>query len=102
MIKVAETAKKKVSILMREEGFDPFNDYVRVGVKSGGCSGLSYDLKFDHEFQDEDKLFEDNQVKILVDKAEMLIGFRKGFRKARIKKKRDRKENNEYLNDLFS
>ena len=50
MIKVAETAKEKVSILMREEGFDPFNDYVRVGVKSGGCSGLSYDLKFDHDF----------------------------------------------------
>ena len=53
---------------MREEGFDPSNDYVRVGVKSGGCSGLSYELKFDNNFQEEDKLFEDNQVKILVDK----------------------------------
>ena len=46
MIKVSETAKQKVSVLMQEEGFDPTNDYVRVGVKSGGCSGLSYDLNF--------------------------------------------------------
>ena len=76
MIKVAETAKDKVAMLMREEGFDPSNDFVRVGVKSGGCSGLSYDLKFDREVHEEDKLFEDNQVKILVDKKSLpyLIG----------------------------
>ena len=72
MIKVAETAKDKVAMLMREEGFDPANDFVRVGVKSGGCSGLSYDLKFDREVHEEDKLFEDNQVKILVDKKSLL------------------------------
>jgi iron-sulfur cluster assembly protein len=72
MIKVSETAKVKVSSLMREEGFDPIQDYVRVGVKSGGCSGLSYDLNFDKNFDTEDKLFEDNQVKILVDKKSLL------------------------------
>jgi len=60
------------SVLMKEEGFDPSIDYVRVGVKSGGCSGLSYELKFDNNFQEEDKLFEDNQVKILVDKKSLL------------------------------
>jgi len=52
MIKVAETAKEKVATLMKEEGFDPPKIYVRVGVKSGGCSGLSYDLKFDHQLQE--------------------------------------------------
>jgi iron-sulfur cluster assembly protein len=72
MIKVDETAKEKVSFLMREEGFDPTNDFVRVGVKSGGCSGLSYELKFDNHLQDDDKLFEDNQVRILVDKKSLL------------------------------
>jgi len=72
MIKVDETAKEKVSFLMREEGFDPSNDFVRVGVKSGGCSGLSYELKFDNHLQDDDKLFEDNQVTILVDKKSLL------------------------------
>ena len=72
MIKVSETAKKKVSVLMQEEGFDPVNDYVRVGVKSGGCSGLSYDLNFDKKQLDEDRLFEDNNVKIVVDKKSLL------------------------------
>ena len=72
MIRVAQTAKEKVSLLMKEEGFDPTNDYVRVGVKSGGCSGLSYELKFDDQLQVEDKLFEDNQVRILVDKKSLL------------------------------
>lgn len=57
---------------MREEGFDPIKDYIRVGVKSGGCSGLSYDLKFDKNLQTEDRLFEDNEIKILVDKKSLL------------------------------
>ena len=72
MIKVHETAKQKVSTLMKEEGYDPSRDYVRVGVKSGGCSGLSYALKFDSEIKKEDKIYEDNQVKIIVDKKSIL------------------------------
>ncbi|MBX2829518.1 MAG: iron-sulfur cluster assembly accessory protein [Flavobacteriaceae bacterium] len=72
MIKVSESAKTKISQLMTEEGFDIVKDYVRVGVKSGGCSGLSYELKFDHEQMDSDKLFEDNLVKIIVDKKSFL------------------------------
>ena len=72
MIKVHETAKQKVSTLMKEEGFDPSRDYVRVGVKSGGCSGLSYELKFDSEIKKGDKIYEDNQVKIIVDKKSIL------------------------------
>lgn len=72
MIKVSETAKKKVVELMKEDGFDVATDFVRVGVKSGGCSGLSYDLKFDKEEQADDKIFEDNGVKIIVDKKSFL------------------------------
>lgn len=72
MIKVSEIAKKKVVELMQEDGFNPSTHFVRVGVKSGGCSGLSYDLKFDHQPQDEDKIFEDNGVKIIVDKKSFL------------------------------
>ena len=72
MIKVALSAKEKVSVLMQEEGFDPSAAYVRVGVKSGGCSGLSYDLSFDAEKHENDQLFEDNNVKIVVDKKSLL------------------------------
>ena len=57
---------------MQEEGYNPLADYIRVGVKSGGCSGLSYDLSFDRLPTDNDRLFEDNQVRILVDKKSLL------------------------------
>jgi len=72
MIKVANSAKDKVSSLMKDEGYDPIKDYVRVGVKSGGCSGLSYDLKFDQSYNEEDKVYEDNNIKIIVDKKSLL------------------------------
>ncbi|NNK18608.1 MAG: iron-sulfur cluster assembly accessory protein [Maribacter sp.] len=72
MIQVSETAKQRVINLMSEEGFDATKDYVRVGVKSGGCSGLSYDLSFDNKIAAADKLFEDNDVRIIVDKKSFL------------------------------
>lgn len=72
MIKVSDTAKTKISQLMAEGGFDVGDDFVRVGVKSGGCSGLSYELDFDKLKNENDKLFEDNKVKIIVDKKSFL------------------------------
>ncbi|MGB3151357.1 MAG: iron-sulfur cluster assembly accessory protein [Maribacter sp.] len=72
MIQVSETAKRKVINLMTEEGFDAAQDYVRVGVKSGGCSGLSYELDFDNKMTETDKVFEDNDVRIIVDKKSFL------------------------------
>lgn len=72
MIKVSDTARKRVVTLMEDDGFDAATDYVRVGVKSGGCSGLSYDLKFDKELGENDKVFEDNNIKIAVDKKSFL------------------------------
>ena len=72
MIKVSDIAKKKVVELMADDGFDAATDYIRVGVKSGGCSGLSYDLDFDKNQKDDDKVFEDNGVKIIVDKKSFL------------------------------
>ncbi|MDV7186755.1 iron-sulfur cluster assembly accessory protein [Lutibacter sp. TH_r2] len=72
MIKVSDIAKKKVVELMQDDGFNPENDFVRVGVKSGGCSGLSYDLNFDKEKAEGDQVFEDNGIKIIVDKKSFL------------------------------
>lgn len=72
MIQVSESARKKVIDLMSEGGFDASKDYVRVGVKSGGCSGLSYELDFDSKVNETDKVFEDNNVRIIVDKKSFL------------------------------
>lgn len=72
MIQVSETAKLKVIEMMKEDGFNHTTDFVRVGVKSGGCSGLSYELKFDKSLQGTDKTFESNGIKIAVDKKSFL------------------------------
>lgn len=72
MIKVSDIAKQKAVQLMTEDGFNPETDYIRVGVKSGGCSGLEYVLKFDNEKTDLDQVFEDNGIKIIVDKKSFL------------------------------
>jgi iron-sulfur cluster assembly protein len=72
MIKVSESASKKIVDMMKDDGFDAAQDYVRVGVKSGGCSGLSYDLTFDKNIGENDKIFEDNNVKIAVEKKSFL------------------------------
>ncbi|APD06615.1 uncharacterized protein UJ101_01087 [Flavobacteriaceae bacterium UJ101] len=72
MIKVAEQAKIKISQLLEEEGQTIENSYVRVGVKGGGCSGLSYVLDFTQQKDNDDKEFEDKGVRILVDKKSFL------------------------------
>ncbi len=72
MIKVSNTAKSRITQLMADGGFNVAKDFVRVGVKSGGCSGLSYELDFDNIKGENDKLFEDNNVKIIVDKKSFL------------------------------
>jgi iron-sulfur cluster assembly protein len=72
MIKVSEGAKKRIALLMTDEGYDATKDFVRVGVKSGGCSGLSYELKFDKSQAENDKLFEDNEIRIVIDKKSVL------------------------------
>lgn len=72
MIKVSDSAKNRIAILMSEDGFDPSEDYVRVGVKSGGCSGLSYELIFDNKIGETDKIFEDHGVRIAIDKKSFL------------------------------
>ena len=70
MIKVTEEAKQKAITLMAEEGKP--NAFIRVGVEGGGCSGLMYKLEFDNTKLENDKEFEDNGVKIVVDKKSVL------------------------------
>ena len=71
MVSVTETAKKKIFSLLAEEGMSK-DAYVKVGVSSGGCSGLSYKLDFTKDKSEGDKLIEDNGVRILIDKKSLL------------------------------
>lgn len=72
MIKVSERAKEKLVQLMAERDMDISRHYLRVGVSSGGCSGLSYKLDFDEAPEEDDRVFEDRGARILVDKKSFL------------------------------
>jgi iron-sulfur cluster assembly protein len=70
MIKITDNAKEQAIKLMSEEGKN--NSFIRVGVQGGGCSGLMYQLDFDNTDKEGDKAFEDNGIKIVVDKKSYL------------------------------
>lgn len=70
MITVTESAKEQAIKLMKEENLT--NPFIRVGVKGGGCSGLSYDLSFDDVLNEGDQEFEDKGVKIVCDRKSFL------------------------------
>lgn len=70
MITVTDAAKKQALRLMEDEGKDGF--FIRVGVDGGGCSGLMYKLTFDNEDKEGDKEFNDNGIKVVVDKKSYL------------------------------
>ena len=66
MLFVADSAKEKISELMSSSAIGE-DFFVRVSVTSGGCSGLTYNLDFDNESQENDQIFEDNGVKVVTD-----------------------------------
>jgi iron-sulfur cluster assembly protein len=70
MIEVTDTAKEQAIKLMSKEGKDGF--FIRVGVQGGGCSGLMYDLIFDNSEKEGDKSFENNGMKVVVDRKSYL------------------------------
>lgn len=72
MIKITDNARTKLVSLMKEDSKTLSESFVRVGVTSGGCSGLSYKLDFDSEQKENDHLIEDGDIRILVDKKSVL------------------------------
>ncbi|MBM3448745.1 MAG: iron-sulfur cluster insertion protein ErpA [Bacteroidota bacterium] len=71
MIKVSQSAKDQVAKLILDEGHAA-DAFVRVGVDGGGCSGLMYKLEFDTTINEGDQVFEDNGVKVVVDRKSFL------------------------------
>lgn len=71
MIQISETASKKISMLKLEDS-KPVESFLRVEVKKGGCSGLSYKMDFDTALRDGDKAFEAFGEKIVVDGQSLL------------------------------
>jgi iron-sulfur cluster assembly accessory protein len=74
VITLTDTAASKVKDLIEAEG-EP-NLALRVAVRPGGCSGFSYEMFFDTDVADDDKLTDHSGVRVVVDasSAELLQG----------------------------
>lgn len=66
-------AVEEIRNLMKAEGFDN-QQYLRVGVKGGGCSGLSYVLGFDEKLQD-DEVFEFEGIPVVMNPGHQMYLF---------------------------
>jgi len=66
MITFTDTGAQKVQEFLASQGADVETAGLRVGVRGGGCSGFQYALAFDNQ-HDEDTIFEDKGLRILVD-----------------------------------
>jgi len=73
MITVSEKALKHVINLMMESNITPNSHHLRVGVKGGGCSGLSYVMDFDDKIEPTDETVEiDGGLKVVIDRKSVL------------------------------
>jgi iron-sulfur cluster assembly protein len=73
MITISEKALEHTIELMATDGITPDTHSLRVGVKGGGCSGLSYAMSFDDKINEADDVINiGGGLKILVDKKSLL------------------------------
>lgn len=66
-VKISEKAAEKIKYFAEKEGLKD-NVGLRVAVKGGGCSGLTYDLAITDQERESDKIVEQFGVKVMVDK----------------------------------
>ena len=65
MIQLSDSAKEQVQKLLDAKAKE--GAVLRLGVKGGGCSGLTYDVQIDHVVRPDDRVFESSGVKIVCD-----------------------------------
>lgn len=70
MIHISETAAKQIEVLKNQE--PTADSFLRVQIVGGGCSGMSYKLNFDTSMKENDKVFEQHGVKIVIDSKSYL------------------------------
>ena len=76
MITLSKNALDKILNLMADEGFTTERWFLRVGVKGGGCSGLSYVMDFDNTIEPTDEVVEvDAGLKVVIDRKSVLYLF---------------------------
>ena len=65
VIKLSDKAVNRIKEIMSQAQNSTIG--VRVGVKSGGCAGMSYVMEYAKEVKPNEEVIEDNGVKVLID-----------------------------------
>ena len=65
VIKLSDNAASRIKEIMSKA--DNSTIGVRVGVKSGGCAGMSYVMEYAKEIKNNEEVIEDKGVKVLID-----------------------------------
>ena len=71
-VHVTDKAVTRIRIAMAKEGISTEEGGLRLGVMGGGCSGLSYSIKFDTQPRERDRIFEFDGVRVFVDPKSFL------------------------------
>jgi iron-sulfur cluster assembly protein len=71
-LQVTDRAVKRIRIAMAKEGVSPEEGGLRLGVMGGGCSGLSYSIKFDTRPRERDRIYDFDGVRVFVDPKSFL------------------------------
>jgi iron-sulfur cluster assembly protein len=71
-LQVTERAVERIRVAMAKEGVSPEEGGLRLGVMGGGCSGLSYSIKFDTRPRERDRIYEFDGVRVFVDPKSFL------------------------------
>ena len=66
-IEVTERAQAKIRSAMQKEGISASQGGLRLGVQGGGCSGLTYSIRFEQKARERDRVFEFGDVRVFVD-----------------------------------
>jgi iron-sulfur cluster assembly protein len=66
-IQVTDRALVKIKAAMEKEGISPEQGGLRLGVQGGGCSGLTYNIRFDTQPRERDRIFQFGEVRVFVD-----------------------------------
>ena len=56
-IRITEKALKRIRVAMAKEGVSPEQGGLRLGIQGGGCSGLSYNIRFDTQPRERDRVY---------------------------------------------
>src|SRR5215475_9759940 len=66
-IQVTDKALARIRVAIKKENVSPEQGGLRLGITGGGCSGLSYNIRFDSQPRERDRIYQFDDVRVFID-----------------------------------